>query len=128
MHALDRLFTWVLDNDGAITGEHGVGLAKKRWIRQALGEVSFESTRRSNTRSIPRASSIPASSSETPRRGGLRSALSHEEPMRSADPALHSPSMDMGSPPLLATLTLPAPRPDGGTPRPPWRIAKRGEK
>jgi glycolate oxidase len=41
-HALDLLFTWVLDHGGAITGEHGVGLAKKRWIRQALGEVSFD--------------------------------------------------------------------------------------
>jgi glycolate oxidase len=40
--ALDRLFTWVLENDGAITGEHGVGLAKRRWIKQALGEVSLE--------------------------------------------------------------------------------------
>jgi glycolate oxidase len=39
--ALDILFSWVLDNGGAITGEHGVGLAKKPWIRQALGEVSF---------------------------------------------------------------------------------------
>lgn len=40
-HALDLLFHWVLANGGAITGEHGVGLAKKRWVRQALGEVSF---------------------------------------------------------------------------------------
>jgi glycolate oxidase len=40
--ALDRLFDWVLDHGGAITGEHGVGLAKKRWIRRALGEVSFD--------------------------------------------------------------------------------------
>jgi glycolate oxidase len=40
--ALDLLFNWVLENNGAITGEHGVGLAKKRWIRQALGGVSFE--------------------------------------------------------------------------------------
>ncbi|MBC7979027.1 MAG: FAD-binding protein, partial [Armatimonadetes bacterium] len=39
--ALDILFTWVLDNGGAITGEHGVGLAKKPWIRQALGATSF---------------------------------------------------------------------------------------
>ena len=39
--ALDLLFTWVLENGGAITGEHGVGLAKKRWIRGALGEVGF---------------------------------------------------------------------------------------
>lgn len=41
-NALDRLFNWVLEQGGAITGEHGVGLAKKRWIKQALGEVSFE--------------------------------------------------------------------------------------
>ncbi len=39
--ALDRLFCWVLENGGVITGEHGVGLAKKRWIRKALGEVAF---------------------------------------------------------------------------------------
>jgi len=41
-HALDLLFRWVLENNGAITGEHGVGLAKKRWVGQALGGVSFE--------------------------------------------------------------------------------------
>lgn len=40
--ALDKLFTWVLENKGAITGEHGVGLAKKPWIRKALGEVGFQ--------------------------------------------------------------------------------------
>ncbi len=43
--ALDLLLTWVLANNGAITGEHGVGLAKKPWIRQALGEVSFATHR-----------------------------------------------------------------------------------
>lgn len=41
-HALDLLFTWVLDQGGAITGEHGVGLAKKRWLQQALGEVGHD--------------------------------------------------------------------------------------
>lgn len=41
--ALDRLFSWVLDHGGAITGEHGVGLAKRPWIRRALGEVSYAS-------------------------------------------------------------------------------------
>jgi len=40
--ALDKLFNWVLDQGGAITGEHGVGLAKKRWIKKALGETSFD--------------------------------------------------------------------------------------
>ena len=39
--ALDVLFTWVLENGGVITGEHGVGLAKKPWINDALGEVAF---------------------------------------------------------------------------------------
>jgi glycolate oxidase len=41
-HALDLLFAWVLDHGGAITGEHGIGLAKKPWIHQALGEVTFD--------------------------------------------------------------------------------------
>jgi glycolate oxidase len=40
--ALDLLFQWVLEQGGAITGEHGIGLAKKRWVRQALGEVSCD--------------------------------------------------------------------------------------
>jgi len=39
--ALDRLFTWILENGGAITGEHGVGLAKKPWIKSALGDVGM---------------------------------------------------------------------------------------
>ena len=39
--ALDVLFTWVLENGGVITGEHGVGLAKKPWIKDALGDVAF---------------------------------------------------------------------------------------
>lgn len=43
--ALDQLFTWVIKNDGAISGEHGIGLAKKPWIKQALGEVSMHTHR-----------------------------------------------------------------------------------
>lgn len=39
--ALDLLFKWILEQGGAITGEHGVGIAKKPWIREALGEVSL---------------------------------------------------------------------------------------
>lgn len=34
--ALDELFSQVLAWDGVITGEHGVGLAKKRWWTQAV--------------------------------------------------------------------------------------------
>jgi len=37
---LDELFRWVIASGGAITGEHGIGLAKKRWWPQA---VSVES-------------------------------------------------------------------------------------
>ena len=40
--ALDQLFNWVLKNGGAITGEHGVGLAKKPWIKKALGKNNLE--------------------------------------------------------------------------------------
>ena len=40
--ALNRLFTWVIEHDGVISGEHGIGLAKKPWIRQALGDVSMQ--------------------------------------------------------------------------------------
>ena len=40
--ALDQLFNWVLANQGAITGEHGVGLAKKRWFQQAVGPNNYQ--------------------------------------------------------------------------------------
>ena len=36
--ALDELFHWVLANNGAITGEHGIGLAKKRWWPLAVSK------------------------------------------------------------------------------------------
>ena len=37
--ALDELFTWVLKAGGVITGEHGIGLAKKPWWSQAVDKV-----------------------------------------------------------------------------------------
>jgi glycolate oxidase len=37
---LDELFAWVIARGGAITGEHGIGLAKKRWWPQAVSENS----------------------------------------------------------------------------------------
>lgn len=40
--ALDLLFRWIIENDGKITGEHGVGLAKKRWFPDAVTAVSAE--------------------------------------------------------------------------------------
>jgi len=38
--ALDELFAQVLAWDGVITGEHGIGLAKKRWWPDATSEVA----------------------------------------------------------------------------------------
>jgi FAD/FMN-containing dehydrogenase len=39
---LDELFAQVLAFGGVITGEHGIGLAKKRWWPQATSEVARE--------------------------------------------------------------------------------------
>ena len=39
--ALDELFRWVIGIGGAITGEHGVGMAKKRWLRDAIGDEAM---------------------------------------------------------------------------------------
>lgn len=44
--ALDDLFAQVLAWGGVITGEHGVGLAKKRWWPQATSDVSRDVHRR----------------------------------------------------------------------------------
>ncbi len=40
--ALDELFSQVLAFGGVITGEHGIGLAKKRWWPEATSDVSRE--------------------------------------------------------------------------------------
>jgi FAD/FMN-containing dehydrogenase len=39
---LDELFRWVLSVGGAITGEHGIGLAKKRWWPLAVSQEAQE--------------------------------------------------------------------------------------
>ncbi|MDQ3118309.1 MAG: FAD-binding protein [Verrucomicrobiota bacterium] len=44
--ALDELFAQVLAWGGVITGEHGIGLAKKRWWPQATSDVSRHLHRR----------------------------------------------------------------------------------
>jgi glycolate oxidase len=38
--ALDELFAQVLAWNGVITGEHGIGLAKKRWWPEATSDVA----------------------------------------------------------------------------------------
>ncbi len=44
--ALDDLFARVLAWGGVITGEHGIGLAKKRWWPEATSEVARDLHRR----------------------------------------------------------------------------------
>jgi glycolate oxidase len=41
-HALDLIAKKTLELGGTITGEHGVGLAKKPWLRQQMGDSSFD--------------------------------------------------------------------------------------
>ena len=36
---LDDLFRWVITSGGSITGEHGIGLAKKRWWPEATSQT-----------------------------------------------------------------------------------------
>ncbi len=43
--ALDELFQQVLEWGGVITGEHGIGLAKKRWWPEATSDVAREAHR-----------------------------------------------------------------------------------
>lgn len=40
--ALDELFHQIIAWNGAITGEHGVGIAKKRWWRHAVSDAAHE--------------------------------------------------------------------------------------
>ena len=40
--ALDAIVKRTLELGGTISGEHGVGLAKKAWLRQQIGDASFE--------------------------------------------------------------------------------------
>lgn len=40
--ALDEIVAHTLALGGTITGEHGVGLAKKAWLRQQVGDASLE--------------------------------------------------------------------------------------
>lgn len=44
--ALDQLFRFVIGIGGAITGEHGVGLAKRRWFADAVGPGALDIHRR----------------------------------------------------------------------------------
>lgn len=39
---VNRLFDWVMEHGGSITGEHGIGIAKSPWFPQAIGSVAFD--------------------------------------------------------------------------------------
>lgn len=43
---LDELFHYVMSIGGAITGEHGIGIAKERWFGEAVGGGAYEVHRR----------------------------------------------------------------------------------
>ncbi len=38
---VERLFRWVIEHGGSITGEHGIGLAKAPWFPDAIGANAF---------------------------------------------------------------------------------------
>ena len=42
---VNRLFDWVLEHGGSITGEHGIGLAKAPWFPRAIGETALDAHR-----------------------------------------------------------------------------------
>jgi len=50
----DAIFARALELGGTITGEHGVGLAKKAWLPKRWGDSSYELMRQVKRRSIPR--------------------------------------------------------------------------
>jgi FAD/FMN-containing dehydrogenase len=39
--ALDRLFKKVISMNGVVSGEHGIGIAKKKWFNEALDPGAF---------------------------------------------------------------------------------------
>lgn len=39
---VERLFSWVMEHGGSITGEHGIGLAKAPWFSRAVGPVAVD--------------------------------------------------------------------------------------
>lgn len=42
---VNRLFDWVMNHGGSITGEHGIGLAKAPWFPRAIGPAAMQTHR-----------------------------------------------------------------------------------
>ena len=57
--ALDAIARRTLELGGTITGEHGVGLAKKAWLRAQMGDESFELMRQVKQRARSRRPAEP---------------------------------------------------------------------
>ena len=57
--ALDVIAKKTLALGGTITGEHGVGLAKKAWLRQQMGDGSFELMKQVKRAIDPRGTAEP---------------------------------------------------------------------
>jgi glycolate oxidase len=68
--ALDELFAKVLAWGGAITGEHGIGIAKQRWWKQATSEVSRDVHAALKSALDDRGILNPGKFVETAKRGG----------------------------------------------------------
>jgi glycolate oxidase len=75
-HALDDLFEQVLAWGGVITGEHGIGLAKKRWWPDATSEVMRDLHRKLKQLLDPEGILNPGKfiDPEAPTRGDFRSS------------------------------------------------------
>ena len=75
-HALDDLFEQVLAWGGVITGEHGIGLAKKRWWPDATSEVTRDLHRKLKQLLDPEGILNPGKfiDPEAPTRGDVRSS------------------------------------------------------
>ncbi len=39
--AVEELFSWIIENGGAISGEHGIGITKAKFLRAQLGDEAY---------------------------------------------------------------------------------------
>ncbi len=69
--ALDELFRFVIEIGGAITGEHGIGLAKRRWFADAVGAGALDLHRRLKRALDPRGVLNPGKFLDAPSDAGM---------------------------------------------------------
>ena len=39
--AVEELFSWIIERGGAISGEHGIGITKAKFLKKQLGEETY---------------------------------------------------------------------------------------